>query len=71
MQDPARFRKYAEECRRLAQTSAPEHRTTLLQIAAAWTECADDAERNRREKPDGQSASNGNDAGSEDESNRA
>jgi hypothetical protein len=45
MQDPAKLRQYAEECRRLAKTLKPEHKEALLKIAAAWDECADEAER--------------------------
>jgi hypothetical protein len=47
MQDPAQFRKYAEECRRLAQFGLPEHRVTLLEIAEAWIKCAEDLESMR------------------------
>jgi hypothetical protein len=45
MQDAAQFRKYAEECRRLAHTLPPAQRQTLLEIAEAWIERADEAER--------------------------
>jgi hypothetical protein len=45
MRDPAKFRKYAEECRRLANIMPKEHRGTLLKIADAWIECAREAER--------------------------
>jgi hypothetical protein len=45
MRDPAKFRKYAEECRRLAKIMPAEHRGTLLKIADAWTDCAREAER--------------------------
>ena len=48
MQDPVKFRKYAEECRRLAQTATGENRATLLQIADAWIACAEDAERTQQ-----------------------
>jgi hypothetical protein len=48
MRDPATFRKYAEECRRLAG-SMPDHRVTLLRMAEAWTTCAHDAERRREQ----------------------
>jgi hypothetical protein len=50
MRDPAKFRKYAEECRRLANTMPKEHRGTLLKIADAWIECAQDAERDPSKK---------------------
>jgi hypothetical protein len=50
MRDPAKFRKYAEECRRLANIMPKEHRGTLLKIADAWIECAQDAERDPSKK---------------------
>ena len=50
MQNPAQYRKYAEECERLAQQLPPEHKDALLTIARAWRICADEAER--REKAD-------------------
>jgi hypothetical protein len=46
MQSPAKFRQYAEECKRLAKTAANEtDRTALLEIAQAWLGCAEQAER--------------------------
>jgi hypothetical protein len=45
MHDPATYRRYADECRRLAKTMPEEHRRTLLEIAAAWTRLAQEAER--------------------------
>jgi hypothetical protein len=45
MQDPVQFRKYAEECRRLARTLPPAHQRALLEIADGWIKCAEDAER--------------------------
>jgi hypothetical protein len=50
MQNPARFREYAEECRRLAQQSTGENKATLLIIADAWTNCAIEAERNQQSR---------------------
>ena len=38
--DPAKYREYAEDCRKLAKTGSPEHRQKLLEIAAAWEKCA-------------------------------
>jgi hypothetical protein len=43
MTDPQLFRHYAQECRRLADLM-PEHRTTLLDMARAWSACADAAD---------------------------
>jgi hypothetical protein len=52
MQNPAKFRDYAEECKRLAKTAANEKdRAALLEIAEAWLGCALEAER--RNKRDG------------------
>jgi hypothetical protein len=48
MQNPAKFREYAEECRRLAQQSNGKNRATLLIIADAWTNCALEAERSQK-----------------------
>jgi hypothetical protein len=46
MQSPAKFREYAEECKRLAKTAANEtDRAALLEIAQAWLGCAEQAER--------------------------
>jgi hypothetical protein len=45
MQSPSRYRQYAEECERIAREGAPQHRAVLLEIAAAWRTCAEDAER--------------------------
>jgi hypothetical protein len=45
MTDPATYRKYAEECRRLA-TRAPENdRRLLLQHADVWLKLAEEAPR--------------------------
>jgi hypothetical protein len=45
MQSPAEYRRYADECKRLAQQALPEHRATLLEIAKAWITCAEEVER--------------------------
>jgi hypothetical protein len=54
MKDSIKFRGYAEECRRLSKIMRPEHRATLLEIAGAWDQCADEAEheggKNEQEK---------------------
>jgi hypothetical protein len=47
MEDLEKFRKYAEECRRLAKSMKSEHKATLLEIAEAWDQCAEEAERER------------------------
>jgi len=45
MQKPAEYRKYAEECERLARQLPSQHKETLLAIARAWRVCADEAQR--------------------------
>ncbi len=44
MDDPTTYRKYAEECKRLAKSMSPADRKTILEIAEAWLECAKKAE---------------------------
>jgi hypothetical protein len=49
MQSPAKFRQYAEECKRLAKTAANEtDRAALLEIAQAWLAYAEQAEHKGR-----------------------
>jgi hypothetical protein len=43
MQNPAEFRKYADECKRLAEQH-PELKASLLKMAEAWTAAAAEAE---------------------------
>jgi hypothetical protein len=50
MQSPAEYRKYAEECERIAREGAAEHRPALLEIAKAWRACAEEAERMQKAK---------------------
>jgi hypothetical protein len=45
MRDTMKLRGYAEDCRRLAKSMKPEHKATLLEIADAWDEVAEEAER--------------------------
>jgi hypothetical protein len=41
-----KFRDYAAECRRMAaQNSSEKDRIVLMEIAQAWTVCAEEAER--------------------------
>jgi len=47
MNDPATYRRYAEECQRLARTMPQEHRRTLLEIAEAWLTLARESERQK------------------------
>ena len=44
MNNSKSYRKYAEECRRLAKQMKPEHRAALMEIAEAWIRCAEEAE---------------------------
>ena len=44
MQNPATFRAYADECKRLAK-SMPDHKDALMQMAQAWIACAERAEQ--------------------------
>jgi hypothetical protein len=39
MQDAKTFKRYAEECQRLAD-KMPDHRETLLEMADVWLACA-------------------------------
>jgi hypothetical protein len=48
MQNPDQFRKYAEECRRLARLGSLEHRAALMDMADAWTKCAEELEEIER-----------------------
>ena len=49
MQDANTYRQYAEECRKLAQ-SMPEHRESLLNMAAVWMDLAQKAEAKQKQK---------------------
>jgi hypothetical protein len=49
MQGETKYRKYAEECERIARESKPEHRAALLAIARAWRMCAETAEQKERQ----------------------
>jgi hypothetical protein len=45
MDDPAIYREYAEECKRLAKSMSAPDSKVLLEIADAWLVCARQAER--------------------------
>jgi len=49
MNDSMKFREYAEDCRRLAKSMEPEHKTTLLEIADAWERVAEEVEAGTKE----------------------
>ena len=48
MQDAQTYRDYAEECRKLA-AALPQHRASLLDMAAVWANLAEKAERKKQE----------------------
>jgi hypothetical protein len=47
-----KFRDFAAECCRLAQRASDKDRKVLMEIAAAWTVCAEEAERKQRAEKD-------------------
>lgn len=48
METPAQYRKFAEECERLAkQAKAAHHRKVLEEMALVWRELADGADGKR------------------------
>jgi hypothetical protein len=49
METPAQYRKFAEECERLAQQArAPHHRQVLEEMARVWKELANGADGKRQ-----------------------
>lgn len=53
METPQDYRKFAEECHRLARRAENEqHRATLEQMADVWLRLAAEAERKRSRPPD-------------------
>jgi hypothetical protein len=53
MKDLMKFREYAEDCRRLSKNMKLEHKATLLEIADAWDQCADEREAGNDDKKKG------------------
>jgi hypothetical protein len=51
MQTLEEYRRYAEECERIARTVSPKNRKILMNIARAWRERADDADKKNRDAP--------------------
>jgi hypothetical protein len=45
MREAETYRKFAQECRRMAQTASVSDRAVLLQIAEAWEEQAKQAQK--------------------------
>jgi hypothetical protein len=50
MTDSATYRKFAEECQRLATTAPQNDRNILLEHAAAWLKLAEEAEKSASKK---------------------
>jgi len=48
MRDPTTYRRYAEECRRLAKMMPAEYRHVLLEIARAWSDLAEEHQQDGR-----------------------
>jgi hypothetical protein len=48
MQRSLEYLEYARECDRLAANGSAEHRAILQQMAAAWRQCAQEAERKEK-----------------------
>ena len=53
MPSAAKYREYAEECRRIASQLPPEQQKILLEIASAWMRFAEEEERKSREQSNG------------------
>jgi hypothetical protein len=53
MDNPTEYRRYAEECERMAREGPPEHGEVLLAIAKAWRDCALRAESSEAPSLDG------------------
>jgi hypothetical protein len=51
MQDSNIYRKYADDCRRIAETMNAKDKAIMLEMAKVWDERAEDAERSERSKP--------------------
>ena len=45
MQDAKTYRQYAADCRRMAEIMSPKDKATLLKMAEAWDDRAEEAER--------------------------
>ena len=44
MENAKKFRQYAAQCFQLAQKAAEGDRKVLMELASAWTICAEEAE---------------------------
>ena len=45
MKDAKTYREYAADCKRMAKLVAPKDKETLIKMAEAWEERAQEAER--------------------------
>jgi len=50
MDNAEKFRAYAAECRWLSQRATEKDRQVLMEIAEAWTKCAEEAERKEKSR---------------------
>ena len=50
MQDSRAYRKYAEDCRRIAQTMNAKDKAVMFEMAKVWEERAEEAERLAKDK---------------------
>lgn len=53
MESAEKYRRFADDCRRLAEKAALKDRTVLLEIAEAWDQCAKEAGRKEVKTTDG------------------
>ena len=53
MQESKSYRQYAADCRRMATTMSAKDRASLMKMAEAWDERAQEAERRERKTQDG------------------
>jgi hypothetical protein len=52
MQDTNTYRRYANDCRRIAETMTAKDKAIMLEMAKVWEERAVEAERGGRSKGD-------------------
>jgi hypothetical protein len=50
MDEIEKYRRYAAECRRLAEKNSAKDKAILLEIAAAWIACSEGADRSSAEQ---------------------
>ena len=52
MRDSNIYRRYADDCRRIAETMNAKDKAIMLEMAKVWEERAEDAERMEKTKAD-------------------